>query len=356
MHYEEKYMHRALGLAARGLGGASPNPMVGCVIVSADGRTIGEGWHRVCGEGHAEVNALASVKDADRPLLADATAYVTLEPCSHWGRTPPCALKLIDTGIGHVVVGVTDPFPQVSGRGIAMLREAGVEVVTGVCHDECMALNAIFMSAHTRQRSFVTLKWAQSADGYMDVRRTEPTQQAYRFSGPTGQYLVHRLRGIHDAVLVGHGTVVADNPRLDNRLWPQARRQPQPVVLTRAHELPVDAALSQREPLLVDGSLPEVLKQLYDKGITSILVEGGAHVLGEFIAQGLWDAARVETAPVLLGQQGAAVAPHLDAEPIAERCIDGNTVRWYANNPLFTATHPMVEHDNAEGANNPGKC
>ena len=169
------YMARALQLARAGRGHVSPNPMVGAVIVSADGRIIGEGWHRRFGQGHAEVNAVASVAEADRPLLHSATIYVTLEPCSHYGKTPPCAKLLIDCGIGRVVIASGDPNPKVSGRGVAMLREAGIEVAEGLMADEARALNRPFMTAHTLRRPFVTLKWAQSADGFMDHDRTGET-------------------------------------------------------------------------------------------------------------------------------------------------------------------------------------
>ena len=158
-------MRRALQLARQGAGHTSPNPMVGAVIVAPDGTIIGEGWHRKCGEAHAEVNALASV--ADVRLLKDCTIYVTLEPCSHYGKTPPCASLLIERGIQHVVVGCLDPFEKVSGRGVAMLRDAGIEVEVGVLEQECRELNKRFMTAHTAGRPWVQLKWAQTADGYI---------------------------------------------------------------------------------------------------------------------------------------------------------------------------------------------
>ena len=182
MTVDERYMRRALQLAARGMGNTSPNPMVGAMIVAPDGRIIGEGYHRRCGEGHAEVNAVASVTAADLPLLPESTMYVTLEPCSHYGKTPPCARLIIDRGIRRVVVGAADPFPEVSGRGIAMLREAGVEVTEGVLADESRRLNCRFMTAHSQGRPWVTLKWAQSADRYIDSDR--PDGRPERFSTP----------------------------------------------------------------------------------------------------------------------------------------------------------------------------
>ena len=216
---DEKYMRRALELARHGELDASPNPMVGAVIVAPDGRIIGEGWHRRHGEGHAEVNAVASV--ADPSMLRDATMYVTLEPCSHYGKTPPCASLIIEKGIPRVVVGCLDPFEKVSGRGVNMLREAGVEVVTGCMEAECVALNRKFMTAHRLRRPYITLKWAESADGYIDGH----------ISTPVTSMLVHKLRATHDAILVGSGTVLADRPRLDTRYF--VGRSPLRVILDR---------------------------------------------------------------------------------------------------------------------------
>ena len=167
MNIDETYMSRALQLAKNGFGRVSPNPMVGAVVV-ADGRIIGEGFHRQWGHAHAEVNAIASVAEADRRLLRQSTIYVTLEPCSHYGKTPPCSKLIIDTGIPRVVVGCLDPFKEVSGRGIKMLREAGVDVTTGVLERQCQWINRKFMTAHTHHRPYVTLKWAESADRFVD--------------------------------------------------------------------------------------------------------------------------------------------------------------------------------------------
>lgn len=318
MTVDERYMRRALQLAARGMGNTSPNPMVGAVIVAPDGRIIGEGYHRRCGEGHAEVNAVASVTAADLPLLPESTMYVTLEPCSHYGKTPPCARLIIDRGIRRVVVGAADPFPEVSGRGIAMLREAGVEVTEGVLADESRRLNRRFMTAHSQGRPWVTLKWAQSADRYIDSDR--PDGRPERFSTPLTSMLTHRLRSLHDAILAGSGTVLADRPRLDTRLWP-AGRTPQPVILDRRRRLgPADISTTAT-PLVLTGcaDVADVLGELYRRGITSVLVEGGREVLQSFIDSGLWDAARVETSPEALGARGAVSAPVLSGARLSER-------------------------------------
>lgn len=334
-----KFMRRALRLARNGEGNASPNPMVGAVIVR-DGKIIGEGWHRRWGEGHAEVNAVASV--ADKSLLADSTIYVTLEPCSHYGKTPPCARLLIDMKIPRVVVGSLDPFEKVSGRGVAMLREAGAEVIVGVLEEECKALNRKFMTAHLQRRPYITLKWAQSSDGFIDRRRSASGGEAARLSTPLSLTAVHRERSRHDAILVGAGTVIADSPSLNLRYW-LGGRSPRRVILDTRGTAPADS------PLLADSSticftlaprpgiaatqveidphdLRSVASYLYQNGVTSLLVEGGRHVLDSFISAGLWDTARIEIAPVKFGSEGSTVAPaiprgDLSVTPLAPNSI-----------------------------------
>lgn len=321
-------MARAIQLARNGLGYASPNPMVGAVIVR-QGRIIGEGWHRCCGQGHAEVNAVASVKD--EALLRDCTMYVTLEPCSHYGKTPPCAKLIIDKHIPSVVVGCLDPFEKVSGRGVAMLREAGVEVVTGVMERECRELNRVFIFAHTHRRPYVTLKWACSADGWLDTNRADGSGPM-KFSSPLGSVLVHLMRSRNDAVMVGSGTVLADDCRLDVRLV--EGRSPRRVVLDRRHRVAEDAAVLQGgDTIVVDDSsnLGEVLETLYNKGVTSLMVEGGATLLREFLRLGLWCEARVEQSPVVLSERGAAFMP------MPEGVV--KTVKKLGNNLIFTIFH-----------------
>ncbi len=272
-------MRRALCLAGNGLLDASPNPMVGAVLVDPSGKIIGEGWHRRCGEGHAEVNAVASA--ADTSLLRNATMYVTLEPCSHYGKTPPCASLIIEKGIPRVVIGCLDPFEKVAGRGVRMLKDAGVEVVTGCLEKECLELNEKFVASHRRKRPFVTLKWAESADGYIDGK----------ISTPLTSMLTHRLRATHDAILVGSGTVLADNPRLDTRLY--AGHSPLRVILDRRGRV-MDAVDGTTIIYREFSSLNDVLEDLYKRGITSVLVEGGAELHRSFIDSGLWDAMRIE--------------------------------------------------------------
>ncbi len=330
MQIDERYMRRALQLARRGMGHVSPNPMVGAVIVDNCGKIIGEGYHRQYGSGHAEVNAVASV--ADKSLLRDVTMYVTLEPCSHYGKTPPCAKLIVDCGIPRVVVGAVDPNEKVSGRGIAMLREAGVEVVSGVLADESRRLNAAFITAHTLHRPFVTLKWAQSSDGFMDVCR-EAGEAAAAISTSTGRLAVHRLRALHDAILVGSGTVIADDPLLDSRLWGGC--PPRPVIVDRRHRVDASSRVMRRDPIVLSGDTsPEAIAgQLFDEGISSLLVEGGAQVLRSFIEAGLWDVARVECSTGYFGCKGVALAPSMPVEPAKSYDIDSNHVFVY-HNPL----------------------
>lgn len=336
-----RFMRRALQLARLGADYASPNPMVGAVIAGPTGLILGEGWHRCVGQGHAEVNAVAAAEAAGASL-AQSTMYVTLEPCSHQGRTPPCARLIIERGIPRVVVAVADPYERVSGRGIAMLRDAGVDVtLLPDAHPLAVAsrdLNLRFITAHTLRRPFVTLKWAQSADGLMDRRRRSPLdgdpRGAARLSGPLGTLEVHRLRALHDAVVTGSGTVIMDNPRLDNRLWPSGRT-PRKVVLDRRGRVSPDAAIhtSGGDVTIVGdyGSLEGLLRELYAQGVTSVLVEAGPQLLQSFIDAGLWDRARIETSPVLLHDGPAA--PLLPGRELQAYTLGGNTVRWFAPAP-----------------------
>lgn len=314
----EKYMRRALELAAHGELDASPNPMVGAVIVDASGRIIGEGWHRRCGEGHAEVNAVASV--ADQEALKDSTMYVTLEPCSHYGKTPPCAELIVRTGIPRVVIGTLDPFAKVSGRGVARLREAGVEVEVGMLEKECQELNRKFMTAHRCRRPYVTLKWAQSADGFIDGH----------ISTPLNSMLVHKLRATHDAILVGSGTALADNPALDTRLY--AGKSPVKVVLDRRGRVGNDLRMfSEGETVVMRdyNSLGDAMERLYERGITSVLVEGGATLHRSFIEDNLWDEIRIEVSPDdIHGQVWAAELPETDIIPNI-RTVDGHRIITY---------------------------
>lgn len=345
-------MRRCLQLASLGRGHVSPNPMVGAVVVH-EGRIIGEGYHRCYGKPHAEVNAIASV--ADERLLTESTLYVSLEPCSHYGKTPPCAELIVAKHIPRVVVGCLDPFPAVSGRGIARLREAGVEVVTGVLEEECLALNRTFMTFQTHHRPFVTLKWAQSSDGYID-RLREPSEPAARISDYVSAVWVHRLRAEADAILVGTRTAIADNPSLTARLWPG--RSPLRVVLDEHARVPAGSRLftDGLPTLLVTGEatdypvlppsvevvrlpfgqalIPALLDELYRRRLQHLLVEGGAALLQSFIDSGYWDEARVETGPMRL-DEGVAAPILSQPSQRSERCGRAR-IDWYENREKTT--------------------
>lgn len=291
----EKWMRRCLQLARAGELAAAPNPMVGAVVVH-EGRILGEGYHVRCGTPHAEVNALRAVRPASRALLGEATIYVSLEPCAHYGRTPPCAELIVSTGLKRCVVGCVDPFARVSGRGIDIMRSAGVEVLTGVLEAECLALNRKFVTAQTQRRPFITLKWAASADGYIDAWR-EPgcERRPVRLSSPLSLTGMHHLRAQHAAILVGHATLLADRPTLTVRHWADAGAQPLRVCLGRVAEGELPAGFT------AFADLPTLLADLYARGAQSLLVEGGSQTLQSFIDAGLWDEAREELSPLCLG-------------------------------------------------------
>ncbi len=309
-------MARCIALARGGAGSVAPNPMVGAVVVHG-GKIIGEGYHRKCGEAHAEVNAIASVRDES--LLKEATLYVSLEPCSHYGKTPPCAELIIRKHIPRVVVGCLDPFPEVSGRGVGMLREAGVEVVTGVMEEEARALNKAFMTFQEKKRPYIYLKWAQSADGFLDRLRTSPAEPAVTLSSPVTRRVVHRLRSEVASIMVGTQTALLDDPSLTVRHW--VGDSPVRVVLDRSLRIPshyhlldgsvktllfTEKEAADRENVeyvAADFSRPvlsQVMHELYSRGLNSLMVEGGAMLLNSFIEEGLWDCMLVETAPIRL--------------------------------------------------------
>lgn len=294
------FMSRCLELARNGIYTAAPNPMVGAVIVHR-GRVIGEGWHQRCGEAHAEVNAYASVSAADRPLLREATLYVSLEPCAHYGKTPPCAEMIIREGIGSVVVGCVDSFAKVQGRGIQMLREAGIPVT--VLNDErCRHLNRHFFTFHEKHRPWITLKWAQTANGFIDDNYRPAT-----ISTPFTTMLCHKLRAEHRAILVGRVTAERDKPQLNVRQW--TGPDPLRLVLSRATE-----------------TLPELMERLSSLNIQSLLVEGGAATHASFLAAGLWDEIRVETSPVVFANGTRAPQLPEGLTVVSRRRYDSNTI------------------------------
>ncbi len=326
-------MQRCLTLAAKGLGSVAPNPMVGCVIVH-NGVIIGEGYHQKYGEAHAEVNAIASV--SDKSLLADSTAYVSLEPCSHYGKTPPCSDLLIAHNVKRVMVGCLDTNPLVAGKGIDKLRNAGIEVITGLLENEARELNKRFFTYHEKKRPYIILKWAQTKDGF--ISKLHPfTKEENWITNDESKKLVHTWRAQEQAIMVGTTTALLDNPALTVRLV--KGKNPTRILIDKDLKVPASNAIfsnkaqtivftenippiyfdklnmtarSQSQPIedfaeqaknnisyhqlnFTEDITIQILDYLYDKKITSLIIEGGAHTLQSFIDKGLWDEARVFT-------------------------------------------------------------
>ena len=310
MNTDEKFMRRCLQLAQNGRNGARPNPMVGAVIVvpwgQGEARIIGEGYHVRCGEGHAEVNAFASVRPEDEHLLPEATMYVSLEPCSHYGKTPPCADLIIKKGVRRVVVGCQDDFSKVQGRGIQKLREAGICVTVGVLEQECRWLNRRFFTFHREHRPYIILKWAQTANGFID-----DDGRALKISSDFTQMLCHKLRSEADAIAVGRITNEREHPQLNVRHWSTVKH-PRRIVLSHDH------------PLDLNG--------LYADNVQSLIVEGGAKTLQSFLDSSLWDELRVETNLSLTVPKGTP-APLIppSAKVIGKEIYGDNIITHYYN-------------------------
>lgn len=306
-------MQRCIDLASRAIGYTWPNPVVGSVIVH-NGSIIGEGYHLKAGGNHAEVMAINSVKD--QTLLSRSTLYVNLEPCSHYGKTPPCAERIIAEGIPRVVVGTTDTSSRVSGKGIAMLREAGIDVTTGVCEETARNVNKRFFTFHEKKRPYVVLKWARSADGFIDIIRPAGTPVGpWWVTGMSERILVHRWRSQEETILAGGATIRTDNPKLNVRYW--KGRNPIRLIVSRSANLDRDASVFSgdgrtilytaregaefpfTETKIIDCSESELpallLGDLYSRGVSSVFVEGGRAILEMFIRASLWDEARVFT-------------------------------------------------------------
>lgn len=318
-------MSRCLELAAEAKGAVAPNPLVGAVIVH-NKRIIGEGYHRKFGADHAEIDAIKAVED--KSLLKDATLYVNLEPCSHHGKTPPCAHAIIHWGIPRVVIGQSDPNPQVSGRGIALLKKAGVEVHSGILETEAKWLNRRFNCFHVKKRPYVILKWAQSENGFVDVLRNSAAEKPKQLSNAAAKDFVHYLRATEDAFLVGYRTALLDNPRLSARGF----------VLKQALRVLIDRELALPESYhLLDNELPSLvfnakkneakgllrfckldfeakdwplllLKELYKIEVQSLVIEGGPQTHQRFIETNLWDECLRISTPEILGEGVAAAS------------------------------------------------
>jgi diaminohydroxyphosphoribosylaminopyrimidine deaminase/5-amino-6-(5-phosphoribosylamino)uracil reductase len=309
---DKLYMQRCLEIAELGLGSVSPNPMVGCVIVHDD-RIIGEGYHKKFGGPHAEVNAIQAVFDQypeeAAELLSQSTIYVNLEPCAHFGKTPPCADLLIRHRVKKVTIGNTDPFADVNGKGIEKIRDAGIEVISGVLDDVCKEFNRRFFTRVTQQRPFIILKWAETANGYFAPKNT---LQEW-ISGPLAKKLVHKWRTEEDAILIGKNTAIYDNPQLSAREW--EGKNPIRIVIDKEMQVPIThnvfndssktLVFNEVQTVVTDNIhyiqmedmqyyLPQKIAfQLYLMDIQSVIIEGGANLLAQFIAANLWDEARV---------------------------------------------------------------
>ena len=282
-----RYMRRCLQLATCGRGFVAPNPMVGAVIVHND-RIIGEGFHGEFGGPHAEVQAIASVKDKE--LLKNSTMYVNLEPCSHYGKTPPCVDLICEKQIPRVVIGQEDPFPEVCGKGIKKLRDAGIEVECGILEEECKELNKRYLTYTLQHRPYILLKWAQSADGFIDqLREEDDGKQPVKFSNAFTRMLVHKNRAEESAIMVGTRTLRLDKPALNVRYW----KGKDPVRITVDSKLP----------------LQQQIRSLYESNIQSLIVEGGAKLLHSFLKENLWDEIQMEVAAFSLKNGIAAPIP-----------------------------------------------
>ncbi|HRN42271.1 MAG TPA: bifunctional diaminohydroxyphosphoribosylaminopyrimidine deaminase/5-amino-6-(5-phosphoribosylamino)uracil reductase RibD [Vicingus sp.] len=351
MNFDEKYLLRCLELAKNGLGNVAPNPMVGCVIVF-DGKIIGEGYHQEYGKAHAEVNAIHSVKD--KSLLKRSTLYVNLEPCAHFGKTPPCANLIVEHHIPRVVIGCVDSFSEVSGKGIEKLKNAGIDVSVGVLEKESLELNKRFFTFHNKKRPYIILKWAETKDGFIDVQRiNEIAGQTHIeidnwITSPLSKQLVHKWRSEEAAIMVGTNTALNDNPQLNVREW--KGENPTRVVVDLHDRLPQNLYVFDKSiPTLVfsltkqeqennltfvkinDSKylIKEILDELYKRNIQSIIIEGGATLLQSFIDLNLWDEARI-----FVGNRKFTTglkAPSLKGNLLTEELIDVDRLKWIVN-------------------------
>ena len=337
---EEKYMQRALDLAGLGQGHVSPNPMVGCVIVH-EGRVIGEGYHRIYGQAHAEVNAIDSV--SEKHLLKESTLYVTLEPCAHYGKTPPCADLIVRHGIPKVAIATRDPFEAVNGKGIERLKENGVEVATGMLESKARTQNRRFFTFHEKKRPYVILKWAQTADGFVARENGDSKWISNNYS----RQLVHKWRAQEASILVGKNTALADQPLLTTRDW--SGENPVRILLDSQLNVPEDNNILNDEArtLIFNTKKSEqagsnewiqvgqmeasdILKKLWELRIQSVLAEGGAQVLSSFIQTGLWDEARIFKGLQCFGK--GIPAPEIHGKKVMESSIFEDTFQILNNN------------------------
>jgi len=349
VNIHEKYIKRCIELAKNGLGETYPNPMVGSVIVLND-VIIGEGWHRKAGESHAEINAINSVED--KFLLKKATIYVSLEPCSHLGKTPPCANLIVDSGIKNVVIGIIDANIKVSGRGVEYLENNDCNVIVGVLENECKELNKRFFTSHTQKRPFIILKWAETADGFIDKLRDESSENLPNWiSNQYSQQRVHKMRAEEQAILVGTTTAINDNPNLNVRSW--NGNNPIRVVLDRTLKIPKTYNLldGNVQTIVLTEKLPneslqknilfeeinfsnnvpkQICEVLFKHEIQSVIIEGGVQTLQSFIDKNLWDEAFVFVGDILF--ENGLKAPQIKKTPSKYEKISTDVLKVYINN------------------------
>ena len=338
---DEIFMQRCIELARLGKGEVAPNPMVGCVIVH-DGRIIGEGYHKKFGEAHAEVNAIKSIEDQEK--LKESTVYVSLEPCAHHGKTPPCADLLVKMQVKRVVVGCRDPHAKVSGRGTEKLRKAGIEVTEGTLQKECRELNKRFFTFHEKQRPYVILKWAQSSDGFLDGPRLNDEKGILWISSPETRSLVHKWRSEEASILVGRKTVENDNPSLTVRDF--HGKNPLRLIIDSQLKISGDLnIMSDEAPTIIFNrtrnekvgnveyvKIPEtntkfILEELYKRDVQSVIVEGGSRTLQYFIFDNVWDEARVIVGNQALG--AGKRAPSINRVPTLSYSFSTDKIYLY---------------------------
>lgn len=340
----EQYMQRCLELAQKGIGTTRPNPSVGSVLV-VDDKIIGEGFTKPYGQSHAEVNAIESVEDTN--LLKRATMYVTLEPCSHYGKTPPCSLLIVNSEIPKVVIGCLDTNSLVSGKGIQMLQDAGCEVITGVLEEECRMQHRRFFTFHEKKRPHIILKWAESKDGFI-APESRKSREPVWITNKISRQLVHQWRAQEHAILVGTTTAVEDNPRLNVRNWDGGN--PTRVVIDKDLKVLKDSHLYDQsmktifltekeqeneinllfEKLNFSKSLAqEICDVLFKHNIQSVIIEGGTKTIQTFIDAGFWDEARIFTGDVMF--EGGVKAPIFNFEPISQKVLGSDILKTYYN-------------------------
>ena len=348
MNIHEKYINRCIQLAKNGLGATYPNPLVGSVIVLND-KIIGEGWHQKAGEPHAEVNAINSVND--KSLLKQATIYVNLEPCSHYGKTPPCANLIVDSGIKKVVIGSVDSNSKVSGKGILHLQNNGCEVIVGVLEKECLNLNKRFFTFHNKKRPFIILKWAETQDGFIDKLRDSTSENSPNWiSNVYSQQIVHKMRAQEQAILVGTKTAFNDNPKLNARNW--FGFNPIRIVLDKYLKIPFYYHLydGSVKTIVLTEKIPEkspnknthfekidfsknlaeqICVILYAHEIQSVIVEGGSQMLNTFITENLWDEAFVFVGNTNF--KNGLKSPELKKAPNEIEKISDDALKIYVN-------------------------